>query len=646
MNKLPEKLNLLRKSAGLTQSEIAQRLLVPVAEYMNWENGNAIPSIDKLKEIALLYHTDLAALLDNTMSFVAPANVNFANNELTQSATIPFQKSNDIGATQNLGETRRYETIAPDTKQIASSDLQYVKEDTRPVRTFAKDSKAKKRKVKSSWIMGGVVAVAALAVGMVLFLSGMFSSHKVTTDNAHRLILTDTYTLYVSDEGNLVGQGEGYQEAGSALQGSVMLDAYGNNVIGIKKNGTAVVSESSLDVSGWKNLVQVAAGKDHVVGLKKDGTVVCTGSSSACDVEDWEDIESIYAGDNVTIGLTKKGSFVSAGGVGIPDVTGVKVVAVADSVVYYETSNGTISTISLKSDASALSTSALKDVKQLSASDDILVGVKSNGGVIGVSSDAEIQKTINTWSNVESIAVNGKTVVAMTRDGKMYGAGDNSHNQYVNTATDTKATASPTPTPSSTTKTEKLDEVTNITFSTTTQTLQIAWDKVENATYYIVSISPDLGELAKSTTNSISVPAADLKDGTTYTVSIKALAEGYDESTAVNVAYTYTSKTMPLDTPSNIQASVDSGGAWTITWDSVNHANSYTLSINGEVVTSISSTFFTISKDSLIGGQTYEISIVANSDDDTYTQSEEGKASLQYHTDSANEEKKNNGNNG
>ena len=70
-NRLPEKLHLLRTSSGLTQSEIASRLMVPVAEYMNWENGNSIPGIDQLKQIALLFHVDLAALLDNTLLYPA-----------------------------------------------------------------------------------------------------------------------------------------------------------------------------------------------------------------------------------------------------------------------------------------------------------------------------------------------------------------------------------------------------------------------------------------------------------------------------------------------------------------------------------------------------------------------------------------------
>ena len=56
MNKLPGKLSLLRKSTGLPQTEIAARLQIPVNEYMNWENGNSIPSIDQSKKLAEFVH--------------------------------------------------------------------------------------------------------------------------------------------------------------------------------------------------------------------------------------------------------------------------------------------------------------------------------------------------------------------------------------------------------------------------------------------------------------------------------------------------------------------------------------------------------------------------------------------------------------
>ena len=46
------------------------------------------------------------------------------------------------------------------------------------------------------------------------------------------------------------------------------------------------------DVSGWRDIVAVAAGKFHTVGLKRDGTGVAVGYNkySQCDVIGWTDI--------------------------------------------------------------------------------------------------------------------------------------------------------------------------------------------------------------------------------------------------------------------------------------------------------------------------------------------------------------------
>jgi hypothetical protein len=53
-------------------------------------------------------------------------------------------------------------------------------------------------------------------------------------------------------------------------------------------------------VSGWSDIVQVAAGLSHTVGLKADGTVVATGNNSSgqCNVSDW-DLQPNYCGDGV-----------------------------------------------------------------------------------------------------------------------------------------------------------------------------------------------------------------------------------------------------------------------------------------------------------------------------------------------------------
>lgn len=63
---------------------------------------------------------------------------------------------------------------------------------------------------------------------------------------------------------------------------------------------------SLFDVSGWNNIIAIAAGEYHTVVLKSDGTVVYAGKDEyQLDFDDWTDIVAISAPahSSYTIGL-------------------------------------------------------------------------------------------------------------------------------------------------------------------------------------------------------------------------------------------------------------------------------------------------------------------------------------------------------
>jgi alpha-tubulin suppressor-like RCC1 family protein len=70
-----------------------------------------------------------------------------------------------------------------------------------------------------------------------------------------------------------------------------------------------------VDVSGWTDIVQVAAGYGHTVGLKSNGTVVAAGLNDygQCNVGGWADIIQVAAGTYHTVGLKDDGTVVTAG---------------------------------------------------------------------------------------------------------------------------------------------------------------------------------------------------------------------------------------------------------------------------------------------------------------------------------------------
>ncbi len=572
MNKLPEKLNLLRKNSGLPQSEIAKRLFVPVAEYMNWENGNSIPDIMHLKALASLYHVDVAALLDNTMTFVTP---NIDN--LEKSATIPFQKNNGMAATQQLDTVDDSPTNVLDqnqnedlgaTKVMNPDDLakesetkdasdeddededwdeedeKEVKQASRPRKTVKKKQPLKKR--KTVFVLAGCIAAVAVLAILLIALKGRGSSSTLSVGSANRLALGSKYSLYLDSDGKITSHG-------------------------------------TIDTSKLNNAVQISGYDETAAALKKDGTVVTTNSS--LDTSDWSNITDI---------------------------------AIANGAVQSVAING----------GSALDASSISNITALAAGNDVVAGLKKDGTVVAVSFDSAITDAVKNWKNVSFIAAHGNTLIAITKDGKMYGAGDNTYNQYENTA-DAKASASA----SASADAGKLSAVTNITFTETTENVQIKWDAVTNADYYEVTVSPSVGTLAKSASNSASIPASSLSSGTTYTVSIVAKANDskkYADSDASTVNYTYNAKTIQLDAPSGLSTNVDATGALTINWNAVSNASYYDLTINGESAGQVSQTFYTISGANLQDGTNYTIGVAAGSNDSKYGESSTSQINVTY----------------
>ncbi len=95
-----------------------------------------------------------------------------------------------------------------------------------------------------------------------------------------------------------------------------------NHIVGLTKDGRVYAvsgwfdsSYGELNVSSWRNIVDIACGESHTVGLLADGTVVATGSNSygQCDVSEWKDIVAIEAGNNFTMGVASDGTIYITG---------------------------------------------------------------------------------------------------------------------------------------------------------------------------------------------------------------------------------------------------------------------------------------------------------------------------------------------
>jgi len=87
------------------------------------------------------------------------------------------------------------------------------------------------------------------------------------------------------------------------LQEDGSVSAFGSNEYG------------QCDVSGWTDVIKVAAGDYYSVALKRDGTVLATGDNrhGQCNVGSWENIVDIFAEKGLTVGVKADGSVLFSG---------------------------------------------------------------------------------------------------------------------------------------------------------------------------------------------------------------------------------------------------------------------------------------------------------------------------------------------
>lgn len=628
INRLPEKLTLLRKHFNYAQGDVAARLGVHVTEYMKWENGNTIPPVLKLKEISDLYRVTLDSLVNNTEEVILPAleqdvsvNIPFMgkDEDKTQIITRPIPVAAEETKTLDLGDTKVLNTQPiQETMVTEIVDTGAIEEPVIP-----DESVSEKKKKRSRLIIGGSIA-AALLIGLAILLMNLFGndSHQVL-NNVNKLTLGDKYSLYVDKSGNLVQHG--VFEPPISFSGSVQVDSWYDHALGLKSGGTVVSSNNDQELVTWSDITMIAAGRTHSVGLKSDGTVVCSGSSAACRVNTWENIKAVYAGNAVTIGITEEGT-VMASGENLEQVngkTGIRSAAIGDSCILLVHDDGHVSSYALASGA-PFDTSSWTDVEAAAVGSSVAVGLRSDGTVLAQAADEKMVKRIQSWTDIRYVDASGNTVVALTKTGTLKGAGDNEYGVYVSSESD-----DPVEEP------EQLETVQNITFTETTANVQIKWDKVNHADYYEVTFTPSLTVgIPRTASNSASVPATALTNGTTYTVSVIARAndeEEYTPSEAAQVTYTYNTKTVQLNSVSGIKGTGDVA-SWYLDWTAVDHADYYIINIDNMLEDRTDRTVYVMDLTGYewLDGSYHTVTVTAYSDSATYSESEPSTVELQF----------------
>ena len=151
---LEEKLITLRKSKGLSQDDLANKLDVSRQAVYKWEAGQATPEISKLKILSALYNVSIDNLLDNSQDIM------YMNTPKARYGAVSVKKSLDDEAAEK-----------DNTKLLPDEEKKF-----------------KVRKLVLGIANGLIIASIALAV-LFFILSGVATSEEEGINNATTMII-------------------------------------------------------------------------------------------------------------------------------------------------------------------------------------------------------------------------------------------------------------------------------------------------------------------------------------------------------------------------------------------------------------------------------------------------------------------------
>ena len=251
----------------------------------------------------------------------------------------------------------------------------------------------------SSWLrsLAALGAAVCLMPGLVLTASAKKTAKPVMVDGGRK------HSVVLYSDGHVVTLGDDSKgQCGTSDWENILhISTYYDHTLGLKEDGSVVAAgengDGQCDVADWEGMVDVAAGSRHSVGLRRNGTVVASGAneSGQCDVEDWQNIVAVYANSTSTFGLDNEGRVHTAG--------------------------------SFHSDY----LSKWNDIIGLCVSDKHVVGVHSDGSVVGVGTNSKGQlDRLGKWDDTLQIGAGAGFTVGLRSCGSLWVHGCDEHNEH------------------------------------------------------------------------------------------------------------------------------------------------------------------------------------------------------------------------
>lgn len=493
MNNLAFKLTELRKHYNFSQSYLAEVLDCDVLEYIAYENGSKVMKYADLVKISNFYHINVEELFKNSSSLTL------------------------------------YEVSKEDTDEI---NLEYF---------IPKKKNKFLDLITSKRFLVAVIGVLLISIVSIVVINPFKNRREyvVSKNNKNRLAVSETSVVYIDNYGGVKGSGDNSNSQLSNLpsSGSIKVAEGATFTVILKEDGT-LISRGLMDkfadeISGWKNIIDVACGDGHIIAVDNEGDVLCTGDNTygQCEIENKTDIKNVYATHrgSILVGNDNKlhgaGEFI--GSSKIKNYENIIDIASSEDTLVLLNSNGHIE---YESKSLSFNTAGTwNNIKAVACGNDFIAGLDEDGYVHIDINNYLIEETVNSWKDIIAIKAADEYLIAF--DGqKIYGVGRNNYHQF--TTAEEKVT-------------QTLPQVSNIKIKNDEGALTLTFDPVVNASGYSVFLDAGIGQRYKVETNeTIVFDTSSLENGKSYNINIVTLGDGenYSDSEGKVVSFTYKGK--------------------------------------------------------------------------------------------------------
>lgn len=246
-----------------------------------------------------------------------------------------------------------------------------------------------------------------------------------------------TVVLYSDGTVGAIGSNQKGQCLVSGWTDIIAIAAGDGVTIGLCRDGNVVAAGENrhcFGYSAWADITAIAVWQ-HTLGLKANGSVRAAGSNSLkqCRTDHWRNITAIAAGGMHSVGLKKDGTVVTAGysGEGLSDAhrwTEIIAIAAGSYITIGLRSNGTVV-------AAGHNSSIPEEVKSwtnitaITAAANLCIGLRSDGTVLTAGSNALGPCDLSHWKAIRAVSANFNHVVGLRADGTLVAEGNNHSGQ-------------------------------------------------------------------------------------------------------------------------------------------------------------------------------------------------------------------------